>query len=217
MLTSFFTHKTKPPALWLAAPLLAIVCLSSCTASKKGYSYRSPNVNNPRSEVIELADDDTPVVTIETGDAVDVPIATPSVLTARQQQMSRIVTRSRDFIGTRYKWGGTSISGMDCSGLLCASYKEVGHQLPRMARDQSQAGPALAVHELQPGDLVFFGGSPGSTRISHAGMVTEVNSTDEIRFIHASSSRGVVEDNLMSNYYSQRFIRGVRIALNITK
>jgi len=214
MLTSSVLHKGRQWAFGLATALVVMVFFGSCTASKKGWTYRSPNANNPRSEVVELEDDDTPVVTVEIGDEVEVPLEAPTILTARQEKMNLVVARSRDFIGTKYKWGGTTISGMESSGRLCTSYKEVGYALPRMARDQSNAGPALKVKELQPGDLVFFGGSPGSRRVSHAGMVTEVNSHNEIRFIHASSSRGVVEDNLKSNYYSQRFIRGVRIPLD---
>ena len=63
--------------------------------------------------------------------------------------------------------------------------------------------------DLQPGDLVFFGASPGSSTITHVGMVTEA-SPESVQFIHASSSLGVVENGLETDYYLSRFIKAVR-------
>ncbi len=73
-------------------------------------------------------------------------------------------------LGVPYVWGGESPSGYDCSGLVQASYRAAGIDLPRTAQEQYNAGPHLPTSaQLQPGDLVFFGQS--SSDVTHVGMV----------------------------------------------
>lgn len=112
--------------------------------------------------------------------------------------------------GTKYKYGGNTKKGIDCSGLMCVAYKEVGVTLPRTSSAQSQYGKRVYIGELQTGDLVFFGVKPKSKKITHVGMVSKVTK-DGIYFIHASSSRGVVEDIMSSTYYRPRYISARRV------
>ena len=127
----------------------------------------------------------------------------------RAQRINEIVQKARTYTATPYKWGGTSRAGMDCSGLLLLSYRVVGLELPRTSKEQSAMGEKVTLKKLQPGDLVFFAMGKKKRKVTHAGLITVVNGEQDIRFIHASSSRGVIEANLVTDYYLKRF-RGAR-------
>jgi cell wall-associated NlpC family hydrolase len=94
---------------------------------------------------------------------------------------------------------------MDCSALTIHSFRTLNMSLPRSAEDQSKVGKEVKLKELQPGDLVFFATGKKKRKITHVGLVTERKGKDQIKFIHASVSLGVVEDNIYSNYYYKRF------------
>jgi cell wall-associated NlpC family hydrolase len=94
---------------------------------------------------------------------------------------------------------------MDCSGLLCNSFRAIDVSLPRSSADQSNLGQEVKMSDLQPGDLVFFATSNKKRKITHVGLVTERIGKDNIKFIHASSSLGVVETNIFADYYQKRF------------
>lgn len=121
-----------------------------------------------------------------------------------------MISTARTFIGTPYRYGGTTRSGMDCSGLLINSFRAVEVSLPRSSEAQSKVGKEIKkMNELEPGDLVFFATGRKRKEITHVGLVTDVKSKDNIKFIHSSSSLGVVETNLYADYYQKRF-RGAR-------
>jgi probable lipoprotein NlpC len=130
--------------------------------------------------------------------------------TRPNKKIEKVIRTARSYRGTPYRWGGTTRIGMDCSGLLCTSFKAINVDLPRTSNEQSEFGHKVRPRELRPGDLVFFGASGSSREISHVGMVTDIRGRDEVYFIHASTSLGVKEDNLYSNYYQKIFIKAVR-------
>ncbi|HBH23699.1 MAG TPA: hypothetical protein DDY13_09785 [Cytophagales bacterium] len=130
---------------------------------------------------------------------------------ARIQKTDIVVQRARSYIGVPYKYGGTTTLGMDCSGLLKRSFEAIEIYIPRTARQQSKLGKKVHINNLQPGDLVFFSYKKGKRKITHAGLVTDRGPGENITFIHASSSRGVIEANLMSNYYQGIFVKARRI------
>jgi probable lipoprotein NlpC len=126
------------------------------------------------------------------------------------ENVATVIETARSYTGTPYRWGGTTRVGMDCSGLLCTSFQSINVTLPRTSEEQSRYGKPVKVKELKEGDLVFFGANKNSREITHVGMITEVNNDNEIKFIHASTSLGVIENNLISDYWQKIFIKAVR-------
>jgi cell wall-associated NlpC family hydrolase len=123
----------------------------------------------------------------------------------RAQKIDRVIQTARSYTGTPYKWGGTNRSGMDCSGLLIRSFQSVQVDIPRTSKEQSKTGVKVKLKDIEKGDLLFFATSKRKRKITHVGLVTSVRGRDDIRFIHASSSLGVIENNLYSPYYRKRF------------
>ncbi|WP_296618420.1 C40 family peptidase [Marivirga sp.] len=128
----------------------------------------------------------------------------------RERKLDTIIQTARSYTGTPYKWGGVNRSGMDCSGLLFVSFKSADINIPRVSRDQAKTGKKVKFRKLEKGDVVFFAMGKRRRRITHAGLVTEVRGKNDVRFIHASSSVGVVEANIYTDYYTKKFRKARR-------
>jgi cell wall-associated NlpC family hydrolase len=113
-----------------------------------------------------------------------------------------IETASKN-LGTRYRRGGTSFKGFDCSGLMFTTFKEIDLTLPRSSSQQAQIGDKIQKSQAQKGDLIFFA-TNGRGSINHVGMITEIIG-DEIKFIHSSVHLGVIISSIKEAYYSKRF------------
>lgn len=122
----------------------------------------------------------------------------------RASKIETVIKSARSYTGVPYKWGGTTRGGMDCSGLLLNSYKSIKMQIPRTSADQSEYGKKVGKKDIKPGDWVFFATGKKKRKITHVGLVTAVRGGD-IKFIHASTSLGVVESKLNSDYYQKRY------------
>ncbi|MGA2780866.1 MAG: NlpC/P60 family protein [Smithella sp.] len=108
------------------------------------------------------------------------------------------------FIGAPYRFGGSSLKGIDCSSFVQKIYKIFDITLPRNAAQQSKVGISVTRENLTKGDLVFF---HTKRSLGHVGIYIGNN-----EFVHASSRGRVIRvDNLDSPYYQKRFQRAVRI------
>jgi cell wall-associated NlpC family hydrolase len=117
-----------------------------------------------------------------------------------------IVQYARSFLGTPYRYGGTTRSGVDCSGLVTAVYREFNISLPRSSKDQSRVGKRVDRSSLAPADLVFFKTS-GSGTISHVGIYIGNG-----QFIHASTGAKKVRiDHMNDDYFKRRFRTARRV------
>ena len=121
---------------------------------------------------------------------------------------NKLVQVAESYLGTPYKYGAMSANAVDCSGYVGLVYREVyGVNLPRTSSKMWKKGRALPVSAARPGDLCFFCMSGKKGRIDHVGIYMGNN-----RFIHASSSGGVMYSDLNDNYLSKRFA-GIRRVL----
>ncbi len=121
-----------------------------------------------------------------------------------------LLQNARSYYGVPYRTGGTTKSGMDCSGFIQTTFKAIGINLPRVSRDQAQVGTSVSKQQLKSGDLVFFAtGTPG--RVNHVGMVTNASDPNNVKFIHASSSRGVMETTLGIRYWQKAYLHAKRV------
>lgn len=117
----------------------------------------------------------------------------------------QVVSVSKKYIGVRYKTGGMSPVGFDCSGFVAYSIKKAtGKSLPRTASQMFLIGKYIKKSSLEKGDLVFF--SNEKKRASHTGIYVGNN-----KFIHSSSSKGVRIDSINGSYWKNKFIGGKRL------
>ncbi len=115
-----------------------------------------------------------------------------------------IVATAKSCLGVPYKWGGESMSGFDCSGLIQYVYKKHGISLGRTCKKQYAAGTPISKSSLQPGDLVFFQNTYTSG-LSHAGIYI-----GDGQFIHASSD-GVMVSSLSNSYWKSHYYGACRV------
>lgn len=123
----------------------------------------------------------------------------------RQTLGDQIVSTAKKYIGVRYRGGGSTPNGFDCTGYTQYVYNQYNISLPRTTNEQAKIGTVLSKSELQVGDLVIFKNTYKSGP-SHAGIYIGNG-----QFIHSSSSRGIRIDSLDDSYWVNKFHSGRKI------
>ncbi|WP_394775439.1 LysM peptidoglycan-binding domain-containing protein [Flavobacterium sp.] len=123
--------------------------------------------------------------------------------------VNQLIMNATENIGTRYRSGGTTKAGFDCSGLMICTFNNFDIKLPRSSIEQSRIGTKVDTDEAQKGDLIFFK-TNGRRQINHVGMVVEV-ADGEIKFVHSSTHGGVMISSTKEAYYQRTFSQVNRI------
>ena len=173
----------KPTRILLV--FILALCINSCGVSKK--KSKSPGSSKP---------------------TVSKPEASSNLLEKYSQKLGATVTNEAlyktidGWIGVPYRYGGRSKSGIDCSNFTCEILREVFRYPSNFYFPSSklaEQGNKISLSEAREGDLVFFAINQ-SSKISHVGIYL----TNQ-RFIHASTSQGVMISSLQEEYYKKRF------------
>ncbi|MEK6153392.1 C40 family peptidase [Flavobacteriaceae bacterium 3-367] len=173
-----------------------LVLLASCGISKKRTTYGKERVVRVEASPETVpTPEETPKTIPE-----DVPLS----------KADGIISTALTFAGVRYRFGGTTRKGMDCSGLLYVSFAEHDVPLPRVSHEMADRGKRIKINKVAKGDLLFFKTSRKGKRINHVGLVVAVEG-DDIKFIHSTSSRGVIVSSLREGFWNYAFVKAARI------
>ena len=134
--------------------------------------------------------------------------ATPSADTPKT--ILNIIDNAKTFEGTRYKYGGTTKKGMDCSGLIYTSFLKENIAMPRTTGALASQGDWVDVDAVKEGDLLFFATKKNSRNVNHVAIVTS-SRPGYVEFIHSTTSRGVIRSNLSERYWYLAYVQARRV------
>jgi len=182
--------------------LILLFGLYSCKSSKRIKTKKETRTKiiTKKSEEKEIDSDNTIVFSKNTKTDSETNISTSQ----------SVINYAKQFEGVRYKWGGTTKSGMDCSGLIFESFREHDIILPRISRDMAKKGNKIKLKNVLKGDLLFFKTGNRRNSINHVGLIVDIIDND-IKFIHATTGSGVIVSGLNETYWLKAFYEARRI------
>ena len=182
----------------LCAGFLAAGCISSTVRFSTPVEKKKERVTPPP----QPKQRETPKDEDDFGALLDDPVKTPP---APAEEDSRLEKAVNAWIGTPYHYGGMSKAGIDCSGLVCMIFRELGeYGLPHSSEEMQKIGSRVPLSGIKKGDILFF--RNGFKRVDHVGIYLGNN-----EFVHASSKSGVIISSMNDDYYRSRFIEARRI------
>lgn len=185
--------------------LIISICFTSCKSSKR--------------IVVKKGTSSKTIIPKRTTEISDVTYVEPKDLStyteanenhAANSKAFDIIDYAKQFSGVKYKFGGATRDGMDCSGLVFESFRAFDIILPRISRDMAKQGEKISLKNTQEGDLLFFRTMNRRNDISHVGLVVTTENGD-IEFIHSTTSAGVIVSKLSESYWDKAFVEARRI------
>jgi len=183
--------------------LIVLISFSSCKSSKraKSRSSRTTKIITKKSTKKRAKNSTTKSANTSRSN---------TTITYSNATADAVVKEAEKYKGVRYKYGGTTKKGMDCSGLVVTAFGSENISLPRTTGDLSSSGDWIDLKTVEKGDLLFFATRKNSRKINHIGIVT-TSRDGYVDFIHASSSKGVMISNLAERYWYFAFVQARRV------
>ncbi len=179
------------------------------TSSKRKVATSSKHKKNTKKRV-QYADNRAPAASeIESDEDLEEEEEVLAENAVDMDVQKLLLDTAFSYLGTPYKHAGVTRKGMDCSGFVSTTFKAIDVPLSHSSQEMATQGKRIKLKNVRVGDLLFFK-TLRHNRISHVGMVVDVQD-GEIKFIHASSKRGVVISSLSENYYKKAFRMAKRV------
>lgn len=193
------------PVRSMITTFLMIGILSGCIVKKRTTYGTNRTITVKKDEETPGKDTDG-IETEEGANELGNPIEEVFIL----EKADDIIETALKYTGVRYKYGGITKRGMDCSGLLYVSFTTHDIDIPRVSHMIAKEAETIDIEKVVRGDLLFFKTNRRGKRINHVGLVVAIEGGD-IRFIHSTTSRGVIVSSLEEGYWNSAFVRAARI------
>ncbi|UUE38058.1 bifunctional murein DD-endopeptidase/murein LD-carboxypeptidase [Pectobacterium aroidearum] len=176
--------------IWRAVPAVAVAMMLSACGSNSAYNHKAQTdmhaVNDKDGLLLQASQDEF------------------EALVRNVDIKSKLLNQYASWKGVRYRLGGDSRRGIDCSAFVQRTFREqFGMDLPRSTYEQQEIGQKIQRNKLRVGDLVLFrAGSTGR----HVGIYLGND-----QFVHASTSSGVIISKMTEDYWNKRYQEGRRV------
>lgn len=200
--------------LYVLAALMILSCTRHSYISEDVYysvDFDETPTTKPKTKSKEKENSKTTVTETKPKE-IYVPKTDNIVVTDRNEKLNSVIKFANTFLGAKYKYGGTTPAGFDCSGFVMYVFTNSGIDMPRNTPDMLKISDKIDKKDILPGDLVFFKGrNLNSNDIGHVALVCE-KTDNSFKIIHSTTSKGViVNDFEQFEYWKVRFLFATRI------